>query len=89
MSNSKEEVTNFKQFHAAAAAYILGEKSNVVLKGSQKRINATREVLHASKALYEELNSSNATISTIASHLDSKRKASENFHAITGIRWLL
>lgn len=89
MDNSKKEIANFKKFHAAAAAYILGEKSNVTLKGDKKRIDATRDVLQASRALYKELNDSKATISTIASRLDSKRKAAESFHAITGIRWLL
>mgnify|MGYP001157356751 CR=1 FL=1 len=89
MNNMKKEVDAFKTFHAASAAYILGEKSNVVLKGSAERIHATRGVLHASRALYEELNNSKATISTVASHLDSKRKAAEKFHAVTGVSWLL
>jgi len=89
MDNVKKEVATFKTFHAAAAAYILGEKSNVVLKGTAERIQATQGVLHASRALYEELNNSKATISTVASRLDSKRKAAEKFHAVTGVSWLL
>lgn len=89
MSNIKDEAKKFKEFNAAAAAYILGEKSNVVLRGNQERIIATRNVLNASRALYKELNNSGATINSVASCLESKRNAAKKFHAVTGIRWLL
>ena len=89
MSNIKDEAKKFKAFNTAAAAYILGEKSNVVLKGNSKRINATRNILEASRSLYKELNSPDATITTVASCLESKRKAAKQFHTITGLRWLL
>ena len=89
MSNLKKEAKSLRSFNVAAAAYILGERSNVVLKGSAERIGATRDVLHASRALYEELNNSSATISSVASCLESKRRAAQTFYAVTGVNWLL
>lgn len=89
MNDVKKELTMFKTFHSAAAAYILGEKSNVVLKGNSERIHATQGVLLASRALYEELSNSRATISSVANRLDTKRKAAEKFRQVTGVSWLL
>ncbi len=79
----------YKTFHKAAASYILGERSNVKIQGSPERIKATKEIMEASKALFEELNSPNATLKSVTTLLESKRKASVNFQQVTGIRWLL
>ena len=83
------EVKAWKTFHAAAAAYILGEKSNVKLRGSKKRIKATQVALKASKDLYEELNSPKATLRSISKLLENKRRASLEFKQVTGVSWML
>ena len=89
MSTTKNDVMAFKRFHAAAAAYILGEKTHVTLRGSQDRIVATQNVLNASKTLYEELNKDDASINAVSSLINKKKKAAHSFHQITGIPWLL
>lgn len=89
MSTTKNDVMAFKRFHAAAAAYILGEKTHVKLRGSQDRIEATQNVLNASKTLYEELNKEETSINAVSSLIDEKKKAARTFHQITGIPWLL
>jgi len=89
MSTTKNDVMAFKRFHAAAAAYILGEKTHVQLKGNHTRIEATQKVLSASKTLYEELNKDDATIAAVSILIDEKKKAADKFHQITGIPWLL
>mgnify|MGYP001162268456 CR=1 FL=1 len=83
------EVKAWKAFHAAAAAYILGEKSNVRLRGSSKRIKATQNALTASKELYEELNNSKASLKSVSKLLENKRRASLEFKQVTGVSWLL
>ena len=83
------EPAAFKAFHTAAAAYILGKKSNIKIQGSSERIAATRKVVGASRALFQELNNSSATLRSVTKLLEAKRQASDNFQQVTGIRWLL
>jgi len=84
-----KEPTAFKAFHIAVAAYILGEKSNIKIQGSPDRITATKRVIGASKALFEELNNPDASLKSVTRLLENKRKASVGFQQVTGIRWLL
>ena len=83
MTNTK------KKFFAAAAAYIIGENTGVKIQGSQTRIDATREVLHASKALYEALNHSDARIDDISALLELKHSKAQKFKKETGLHWVL
>ena len=83
------EIAARKTFHAAAAAYILGEKSNIKLRGSSKRIKATHNVLKASRDLYEELNNPKASLKSVTRLLENKRRTSTEFKQVTGISWLL
>jgi len=79
----------FKAFHTAAAAYILGKKSNIKIQGSSNRITVTKKIIVASKDLYEGLNDPNSTLESITRLLEAKREASVGFQQVTGIRWLL
>ena len=83
------EPAALKAFHTAAAAYILGEKSNIKFQGSPERIATTKKVIIASRALFEELNNPDATLQSVTRLLEAKRQASINFRQVTGIRWLL
>jgi len=84
-----KETAAYKAFHVAVAAYILGEKSNIKIQGSPERITATKKVVNASKALFEELNNPGATLKSVTRLLENKRVASVGFQQVTGIRWLL
>jgi len=79
----------YKAFHTAVASYILGEKSNIKIQGSPERIRATKKVIGASRALYEELNNPGASLRSVTKLLEEKRQASNSFQQVTGIRWLL
>ncbi len=90
MSKSlNNEASAWKTFHAAAAAYILGKKSNVKLSGSKEKINATHNVLNASKELYKELNNPEASLKSVSQLLENKRLTSIEFKQVTGVSWLL
>jgi hypothetical protein len=86
---SMNEVVAWKTFHAAAATYILGEKSNVKFRGSSKRIKVTQNALKASRDLYEELNNPKASLKSVTRLLENKRRASTEFKQVTGTSWLL
>ena len=76
-------------FQAVCAAHILGYKTGVVLKGTSKHVRVFQEVLDASKALYEVLNESESTMSTVTEKLNHKKIASQNFQACFGKPWVL
>ena len=78
-----------KKFFAAAATYIMGESTGVKIQGSQKRIQATREVLYASKALYEALHQSGAKIDDITALVELKHSKAQKFKKETGLHWVL
>lgn len=90
MSDKKvKKYEALNNFHALAAAYVFYEKSNVNLQGGKEKTDATLAALKASKALYLELNNSNASLIKISELLEAKRIASIHFRQITGINWLL
>lgn len=80
---------SLESFHAAAAAYILGKSTGIKLQGSQERIKATRNILEASKDLYQELNSPDTSLQKVSGLLEAKRNASTLFTQVTGINWIL
>ena len=83
MNNSK------KKFFAAAATYIVGKSTGVKIQGSQNRIQATREILHVSKALYEALHKSDVRIEDISALLELKHTKAQKFKKETGLHWVL
>lgn len=85
----QKKLNELRSFHAAAASYIMGNSTGIKLQGNKKRIAATKNVLEASRRLYAELNSPNASLKKVSSLLEEKRKASLAFHQVTGINWLL
>ena len=85
----KEKIEELRSFHAAAASYIMGNSTGIKLQGSKQRIVATKNILEASKSLYAELNSPDASLEKVSFLLEKKRKASKEFQQVTGINWLL
>ncbi len=76
-------------FNATVAAHILGKKTNVKLSGSPERIDVTRDVIIASKELYEALCNTSSTFELVTELLKKKNKASHKFQDITGVPWVL
>ena len=86
MSNKNKDL---KKLHAAAAAYIVGKKTNVRIEGSPERVQATTRVIHATKELYEGLKDKDRSLNEISVLLDKKRDEQANFTKVTGLLWLL
>ncbi len=78
-----------KRFNAAAAAYIMGETPSVELVGSPDKIKIVREVLQASRNLYEELQQPKARLSRVITLLEKKKIAARDFREKVGTAWIL
>ena len=72
----------------ASAKFILGESSGVKIKGSRETIQTFQRVLSCSRDLYDAL-CEEASIDTIMSLIQEKKKAAAKFHQVTGILWRL
>ena len=78
-----------KKFFAAAASYILGEKSGVKLVGSSGKLDVARDAIHASRELYEALSDTTSGMKKIKALLEIKHQRASQFEHETGIRWIL
>ena len=78
-----------KRFNAAAASYILGESPSVEVVGAPEKISVVREVLQASRNLYEELQRPDTRLTRVISLLEKKREAARAFHERVGSTWIL
>ena len=75
-----------KKLFAASAAYILGLKPAVKLKGTSGKTVAYREVLEASRNLYEALEKEES-FERVDRLLEHKKYKAARFAKKTGIRW--
>ena len=78
-----------KRFNAAAAAYILGESPSVEVVGAPEKISVVREVLQASRNLYEELQLPDTHLTRVITLLEKKRAAAREFYERVGTTWIL
>ncbi len=76
-----------KEVLGASAAYILGLKPMLEVKGTKKEISAYKKVLESSKSLYESLNCKDTSLDNIDYKLKEKKSAAKHFKAITGNVW--
>jgi hypothetical protein len=70
---------------ASSAAYILGMKPKIEIKGTSEEIKVFKEVLEASKDLYNDLQESSND--QVKKTLNSKNKKAEKFNQIFGWLW--
>ncbi len=75
-----------KKILGASAAYILGLRPLVEVKGTKEEIKAFEKVLVSSKALYESLEGED-TLDRVDIKLKNKKTAAQEFKAITGTLW--
>ena len=75
-----------KKVFGASAAYILGLKPLVEIKGSKEEIKAYKNALNSSKALYEALESAES-LSCVDQKLKDKKTAAYHFKSVTGTSW--
>ena len=81
--------TNMKILTAAVAAHILGKKTNIKLEGSRNRVMVVKDVINASRNLYEAMNHPSASLSNIRLHLLEKSTAAKKFKAEFNQNWPL
>jgi len=73
----------------AYASYILGATKKVKLRGKKEIVEATKDVLDASRSLYEALSSDSTTFDQVIPLLENKRSRARAYKKITGRIWRL
>ena len=78
-----------KKFFAASAAYITGKQTLTKVTGDPEKLEATRDALESSKALYEGLKAPGASLSDIMRLVEEKNRAAKQFYRCAGFDWIL
>ena len=73
----------------SAARFIIGESTGVKNKGKPEKIKAAKDVILASKSLYEELNSKAPDLDRVLELMKRKNSCAVEFKNVTGLTWLL
>jgi len=73
----------------AVAKFIIGESTGVKIRGTPGKIRVTKDVILASKALYEELNSSDPKLDKVIDLMKAKNDRASKFMNTTGLVWRL
>ena len=73
----------------SAARFIIGESTGVKIKGPPEKIKVTKNVILASKSLYEELNSNEPNLDRVLELMKRKNSCAADFRDATGLMWLL
>ena len=79
------ENTIRKKIIASSAAYILGMQPQVEIQGTSKQVQKFKEVLDASKNLYNVLQE--GTYEDIENGLRNKKELAKNFYQEFGWQW--
>lgn len=77
-----------KIFFATCAAWLMNESTNIKLSGTKDEIQATKNVLLASKQFQNELKDPKATVDSIAKKLNIKHVNAKEFERILNVPWL-
>ena len=75
-----------KKIFGASAAYILGLRPMVEIKGNKEEILAYKKVLNSSKSLFEALEAED-NLNSVDQKLKAKKLAAHQFKAVTGTSW--
>ncbi len=82
-------MSNYTIDETAYASYILGASKSVKLKGKKEFVEATRDVLEASRDLYVTLASDSSTFDQVLPLLENKRARAKAYNKVTGRIWRL
>ena len=78
-----------KNLMTESVLYITGRKNNLKVNGPLGQVNAYKDVLNASKRLYEALNDERSRLSEIEKLVTKKNLAAAKYKKITGETWPL
>ncbi len=82
-------MSNYTIDESAYASYILGSVKSVKLKGKKEIVEATKNVLEASRELYTALSSDSTTFEQVLPLLETKRSRAKDYNKVTGRIWRL
>jgi len=85
---NSEKATGQDRLFRDCARFILGETTTVRLKGRPEALEALREVLSASRDLYQALESG-APLEEVRARMTCKARAAMGFQRVTGLTWRL
>jgi len=94
MSKDKSDIsenlyvpTSSKLFLAGVAAWLIGNKVQMKIKGSQNEMKQFAAALIASKRFQNELTKSDASAQSVIDKLNIKNAAASEFKNSTGLDW--
>ena len=79
---------DMKGLYAAAAAHIIGNQTGVSVKGTPEKVRVVKNVIQASKALYEGLEAE-LSMEKISKLLEHKRVCAKHFQTTFNEPWVL
>ena len=79
--------TTGKLFIAGVAAWLIGQKTRLKIKGSREEIEKLATAMVASKKFQHELGRDGATAQTVIQKLGLKNATAKDFERMTGIPW--
>ena len=82
-------MNDFTIDESAYASYIIGSSKKVKLKGKQEIVEATKNVLEASRTLYVALINEDTTFDQVVPLLENQRADAKAYYKVTGRTWRL
>ena len=76
-----------KVFLAGVAGWLIGNKVQMKIKGTQNEMKQFAAALIASKKFQNELSKSDASAETVMQKLEAKNIATQEFKDSTGLEW--
>lgn len=76
-----------KLFLAGIAAWVLGKKTNLKLKGTPEQIECIKSCLLATKAFHDELYKPGVTVQALMEKLQHKRNCAAEFEKCLKLPW--
>ena len=86
MLNLKEK-NNF--IHHIASKYLLGESIDYKVSGSKEQLLSLKEMMNASKELYDKINEDSPSLNEIVYLAEVKAEKAQQFKKLFGFDWSL
>jgi len=78
-----------KILFATLGSALIGRTVKTKIRGTKEEVDAIAKALIASRKLYVEFKSSNATVQTVIDKLNEKNDAAKEFESIFNMQWPL
>lgn len=78
-----------KIFLASIAAWVVGNATNLKIRGTPREINALSKALRSSRVFQKELYKKGATVRSVMDKLRVKQMSARDFERVFNIKWPL